>query len=74
MALIAVLAELLHHKINNFLIFRQVFWHVIDQKNLYLPYPAEYEDHNFYGPVFSFIIAPFAVLPVWLGVICWVLA
>ena len=74
LALIAVLAELLHHKINNFLIFRQVFWHVIDQKNLYLPYPAEYEDHNFYGPVFSFIIAPFAVLPVWLGVICWVLA
>jgi hypothetical protein len=72
-ALIAVLAELFHHSINNFLIFKNVFWHVIDQKNLYIAYPAEYEDHNFYGPVFSFIIAPFAVLPAWLGVICWVL-
>lgn len=72
-ALIAVLAELFHHSINNFLIFKNVFWHVVDQKNLYLAYPAEYEDHNFYGPVFSFIIAPFAVLPNWLGVIFWVL-
>lgn len=72
-ALIAVLAELFHHSINNFLIFKSVFWHVINQKNLYLAYPAEYEDHNFYGPIFSFIIAPFAVLPNWLGVISWVL-
>lgn len=72
-ALIAVLAELFHHAINNFLIFKNVFWHVIDQKNLYLAYPAEYEDHNFYGPIFSFVIAPFAVLPNQLGVICWVL-
>lgn len=72
-ALIAVLAELFHHSINNFLIFKNVFRHVIDQKNLYIAYPAEYEDHNFYGPIFSFIIAPFAVLPTSLGVICWVL-
>jgi hypothetical protein len=73
LALVAVLSELLHYKINNYLIFRNVFWHVIDQKNLYLSYPEEYFDHNFYGPIFSFIIAPFAVLPIWLGVIFWVL-
>lgn len=74
LALIAVAAELFHHSINNYLIFKNVFWHVIHQKNLYLAYPAEYNDHNFYGPVFSFVIAPFAVLPDWLGVIFWVLA
>jgi hypothetical protein len=72
-ALIAVLAETFHHKINNYLIFKNVFWHVIQQKNLYAAYPAEYEDHNFYGPIFSFIIAPFAVLPNYAGVILWVL-
>ncbi|HKG68942.1 MAG TPA: glycosyltransferase family 87 protein [Segetibacter sp.] len=73
-ALIAVLAELFHDKINNFLIFKNVFWHLIEKKNLYLAYPEEYEDHNFYGPVFSFVIAPFAILPTWMGVILWVLS
>lgn len=73
-ALIAVLAELLHHSINNYLLFKGVFWHVIEQKNLYLQYPAEYFDSNHYGPLFSFIIVPFAVLPNWAGVILWVLA
>ena len=72
-ALIAVLAELFHDKINNFLIFKNVFWHLIEKKNLYLAYPEEYEDHNYYGPIFSFVIAPFAILPTWMGVILWVL-
>ncbi|GEO10498.1 glycosyltransferase family 87 protein [Segetibacter aerophilus] len=73
LALIAVLAELLHHSINNYLIFKNVFWHVLHQKNLYLYYADEYQDHNLYGPIFSFIIAPFAILPDWLGVILWVM-
>lgn len=72
-ALIAVLAELFHHSINNFLIFKNAFWHVSEQKNLYAAYPQEYEDLYFYGPVFSFVVAPFAVLPAWIGVIFWVL-
>ena len=72
-ALIAVLAELLHHSINNYLIFKNVFWHVIQQKNLYLYYPQEYQDHNLYGPIFSFVIAPFSILPDSLGVILWVI-
>lgn len=72
-AIIAVLAELLHHSINNYLIYKNVFWHLIQQKNLYLYYPDQYQDHNLYGPIFSYIIAPFAILPDWLGVIFWVL-
>lgn len=72
-AIIAAGAELLHHSINNFIIFKYVFWHLVEQKNLYLYYP-EYADHNLYGPIFSFVIAPFAALPNWLGVITWVIA
>lgn len=57
---------------NNFLIFRGVFYHVIDRVNLYVPYP-EYFDTNHYGPVFSLIIAPFALLPVEIGNMLWCL-
>lgn len=59
---------------NNFLIFRQVYYHVIEQKDLYAPYPAEYFDLNHYGPAFSVIIAPFALLPLPVGAVCWALA
>ncbi len=73
-ALIAVVAELAHNKINNYLIFSNAFWHLIHQQNLYLAYPQEYFDYYFYGPIFSIIIAPFAALPNWLGVILWVMS
>ena len=59
------------HKCNNFLIFKYVFWHTWEQTSLYAPYPAEYFDTNHYGPFFSLVIAPFAVLPHPLGLIFW---
>lgn len=59
------------HSHNNFVIFRNVFWHTIDKLPLYNYYPNEYSDHNLYGPFFSFIIAPFALMPEWLGLILW---
>ena len=59
------------HKCNNFLIFKYVFWHTWEQTSLYVPYPAEYFDTNHYGPFFSLVIAPFAVLPHPLGLIFW---
>ena len=68
---IAVFAELFHHSINNYLIFKGVFWHTLHQQHLYIAYPGEYSDVNHYGPFFSFVIAPFALLPDWLGVLCW---
>jgi hypothetical protein len=58
---------------NNFLIFRHVFYHVLQQKNLYLYYPSEYADVNLYGPLFSILIAPFALLPTVIAGYCWVL-
>lgn len=59
------------HRCNNFLIFKYVFWHTIDRTSLYAQYPAEYMDSNHYGPFFSLVIAPFAVLPHPLGLIFW---
>ncbi len=74
LALIAALSEVIRDSINNYLIYKQVFWHVINQKDLYVPYPSEYHDVNHYSPLFSLVIAPFAVLPNWLGCILWCLA
>jgi len=59
---------------NNFRIFRGVFWHTIEGLPLYEAYPAEYFDINHYGPFFSIVIAPFAVMPVWLGLLFWNIA
>jgi len=56
---------------NNFLIFRGVFWHTWNQTTLYGYYPAEYSDCNHYGPLFSVIAAPFALLPTAVGLILW---
>lgn len=64
-------ALLKFHKCNNFLIFKYVFWHTLEQVSLYAPSPAEYDDMNHYGPFFSLVIAPFAVLPHPLGLIFW---
>lgn len=73
LALVAVISELSRNSINNYLIFKYVFWHAIDQTSLYAAYP-DYVDTNHYGPLFSVVIAPFAVLPNWLGCSLWALA
>lgn len=59
---------------NNFLIFKGVFEHTLSRQNLYALYPGQYFDCNHYGPVFSVIIAPFALLPDWLGCALWCFA
>ncbi len=60
--------------INNYLIFKGVFTHVLQQKNLYLQYPAEYADANHYGPTFSLLIAPFALLNNYAACFLWCMA
>ncbi|MBO4801464.1 MAG: DUF2029 domain-containing protein [Bacteroidaceae bacterium] len=71
LAVAAAVAKL--HSCNNFLIFRGVFWHTIQQTSLYAEYPAEYFDMNHYGPLFSLLIAPFAVTPLFVGLLTWLL-
>ena len=62
LAVVAGLTKIAPHRHNNFLIFRGVFWHTIQKLSLYDFYPTEYNDHNHYGPIFSLVIAPFAVV------------
>jgi hypothetical protein len=69
--IVAWLTKYFPEKYNNFLIFKQVYWHTVDKVSLYAAYPAEHHDTNHYGPVFSLIIAPFAVTPLWLGLLTW---
>lgn len=56
---------------NNFEIFRGVYWHTVQGTSLYEAYPKEYFDVNHYGPFFSLVIAPFAIMPDWLGMLFW---
>ena len=59
---------------NNFRIFRGVFWHTLQGTSLYTEYPAEYFDVNHYGPFFSLVVAPFALMPIPVGLIFWCIA
>ena len=74
--LMVIISVGLHmHNFNNFLIFKYSFWHALNQLNLYIHYPDEYSDLYHYGPLFTLIIAPFAVIPsIWVAVFLWHLA
>ena len=58
-------------KYNNYLIFKNVFYNTLAENNIYLQYPAVHFDSNHYGIFFSLLIAPFALLPDWLGMPLW---
>ena len=62
-----------HQYENNFLIFCGVWDHLNAQLPLYAPYPEEYGDVNHYGPVFSLLIAPFAIMTRPMGLFFWLL-
>ncbi|MEI7488391.1 MAG: glycosyltransferase family 87 protein [Chryseobacterium sp.] len=62
------------YAINNYLIFKNVFFNTIHQKNLFIHYPDLYFDLNHYGIFFSALIAPFAMMPDWMGISLWNLA
>lgn len=63
-----------NYAINNYLIFKNVFFNTIHQKNLFIHYPDLYFDLNHYGVFFSALIAPFAMMPDWLGISLWNIA
>jgi len=56
---------------NNYKIFAFVYHHTVQKLPLYVEYPAQYFDSNHYGPFFSIIIGPFAVLPDGVGIVLW---
>lgn len=73
LALIAWVTKYFPGSYNNFLIFRGVWEHSIHHLPLFAQYPLEYHDVNHYGPFFSLLIAPFAVSPLWLGLLSWLM-
>ena len=74
LAIVAALKQYYTGKFNNYKIFQYVYYHTVDKVSLYAEYPQEYYDHNHYGPLFSVIIMPFALLPDVLGMSLWNLA
>lgn len=76
LAAIAVTAEISRGLtgIDNYLIFEGVFRHVVQEKYLFSYYPDEYVSFNNYGPAFSLVIAPFALLPTYIGCFLWAIA
>ena len=55
---------------NNFEIFRSAWFHLVARQDLYAP-SAHYFDLLKYTPTFAVLIAPFALLPFGLGLLCW---
>jgi hypothetical protein len=62
------------HIDNNYLIFRQSWYHLKDQLNLYAAYPKEYYDFYYYGPVFGVFAMPFALPSEVAGLFLWEVA
>ncbi len=56
---------------NNYVIFRQSFFHLLANRNLYAGYPAEQWDLFKYSPTFALAMAALAYLPDWLGLLLW---
>lgn len=60
---LTLLSAVLNHSFNNFIIFRQSFFHLQKNLNLYTIYPSEYWDHYYYSPTFAILVAPFIIIP-----------
>lgn len=56
---------------NNYIIFKQSFFHLIHQKDLYCLYPQEHWDLYKYSPAFALLMAPMAMLPDFAGLLLW---
>lgn len=55
----------------NYVIFRNAFTHLLAGQNPYAAFPAEQWDLFKYSPAFALFMAPFSVLPDWLGLPLW---
>lgn len=69
--LIFVIDSWATHRFNNYLIFENTFRNLLHERSLYATYPAFHDDANHYGPIFSVIIAPFALMPNSIGLLFW---
>lgn len=56
---------------NNYFLFKNVFLSSLKKENIFLQHPDLFFDANHYGVFFGILIAPFALLPDWLGMPLW---
>jgi len=64
-------SEQLYTHYNNYVIFKNSFFHLLANQNLYTYYLAEQWDLYKYSPTFALLMAPLAWLPNWLGLFLW---
>jgi Protein of unknown function (DUF2029). len=62
---------ILYNHYNNYVIFKQSFFHLISNKDLYILYPYEQWDLYKYSPTFALFMAPMAYMPDFMGLIVW---
>lgn len=74
LSIIAWLTKYFPGKYNNFLIFKDSFGHAMQGISLYGEYPAQYNDVYLYGPFFSLVVAPYAITPLWAGLLTWLIS
>ncbi|MCX6234394.1 MAG: glycosyltransferase family 87 protein [Bacteroidetes bacterium] len=56
---------------NNYIIFQQSFFHLVEHKDLYCIYFSEHWDLFKYSPTFPLLFGIFAIFPVWIGLPLW---
>ncbi|HRH63357.1 MAG TPA: glycosyltransferase family 87 protein [Bacteroidia bacterium] len=61
----------LYTQYNNYVIFKQSYFHLIQQEDLYKLYPTEHWDLYKYSPSFSVMMAPMALFPDTIGLFIW---
>jgi len=64
-------AGIVYTDYNNYVIFRQSFFHLVNGENLYIPYPAEHWDLYKYSPAFALVMGLLAYLPDIIGLSLW---
>jgi hypothetical protein len=71
---VVAILQLSINRNNNFHIFRSSSLHLLKGLPLYIEYPKEYYDFFYYNPVFPILFMPFALVPLFPGLIAWLLA
>lgn len=56
---------------NNYILFKNAFWHLIQYKDLYVFHTHVQQDLYKYSPTFAVLMAPLAILPNFLGLFLW---
>jgi len=69
--LVQTIPKVLAHSFNNYLIFSDSFLLLKNHDNPYLFHADLYDDLFRYSPTFAVLVAPFATMPLYLGIIAW---